>query len=147
MIERGEPSDGIPSLLFIHGYWQAAWTWDEFVMPELADRGHHCVAMSLGGHGESDGKIRGTSIRDNVADLARVVRTFERVPVLVGHSMGGFTIQHYLAKEHPAAAAVLVSPVPRKGGWSATFKAARKHPLALSQGQCDPRRRCDRGDT
>jgi len=128
IIERGEPTDGRPSLLFVHGYWQAAWTWDEWVMPALAEMGHHCLALSLRGHGESEGKIWGSSIADYVADVAEVVGALDRPPVVIGHSMGGFTTQHYLGRGHPARAAILVSTVPRKGAWGATFKVIAKHP-------------------
>lgn len=128
IIERGRPDGSAPSLLFVHGYWQAAWTWDEHVLPALADLGHHCVALSLTGHGGSDGKIRGTSVSHYVRDVALVADGLEAPPVLVGHSMGGFTTQHYLAAGHPARAAILVSPVPRKGAWGATFKVVRRHP-------------------
>jgi pimeloyl-ACP methyl ester carboxylesterase len=127
-IERGTANSDHPSLLFVHGYWQAAWTWDEFVMPALAERGHHCVALSLRGHGESDGRIRGSSIGDYVADVQTVVETLGGSPVIVGHSMGGFVTQHYLARGYSASAAILVSPVPRKGAWGATFRVARRHP-------------------
>ena len=133
LIERGEPGEGRPSLLFVHGYWQAAWTWDEHVMPALSERGHHCVAVSLRGHGESDGKIRGSWIDDYVEDVATVSAMLDSPPVVVGHSMGGFTTQHYLAAGHRAAGAVLVSPVPRKGAWGATWKVARAHPLVFGK--------------
>ena len=128
IVDRGPRDGGRPPLLFVHGYWQAAWTWDEHVLPELALRGYHALAMSLRGHGGSEGRIRGASIADYVDDVARVVSTLEKTPVLVGHSMGGFTTQHYLAAGHPAAGAVLVSPVPRTGAWGATFKVVRRHP-------------------
>lgn len=127
LIERGSPSQK-PSLLFVHGYWQAAWTWDECVMPALAEAGQHCLAVSLRGHGNSPGKIRGASIADYVADVRSVVDTLDQPPILIGHSMGGFTVQHYLAAGNPATAAVLVSPVPNSGAWGATFKVARRHP-------------------
>ncbi len=97
-------------------------------MPALADEGFHCVAVSLRGHGESEGQIRGTSIRDYVEDVSSVVAGLGSPPVVVGHSMGGFTTQHYLASGEPARAAVLVSPVPSSLAWRATLKAARRHP-------------------
>lgn len=127
-IERGTVDRDRLSLVFVHGYWQAAWTWDVAVMPALAERGHHCVALSLRGHGSSDGRVRGASIGDYVTDLRAVVDAFDEPPVVVGHSMGGFVAQHYLAQGNPASAVILVSPVPRKGAWGATFRVARRHP-------------------
>jgi pimeloyl-ACP methyl ester carboxylesterase len=54
-------------------------------------------------------------------------------PIVIGHSMGGFTVQHYLAAGHPATAAILVSPVPQKGAWGATWKVAKSHPLVFGK--------------
>lgn len=130
IIERGSPGNS-PTLLFVHGFWQAAWTWDLHVMPKLAGMGHHCVALSLRGHGGSEGRIRGAAISDYVEDVAGVVSSVGSAPVIVGHSMGGFVLQHYLAGGGQAAAAALVSPVPRKGAWGATLKAVRRHPFAF----------------
>lgn len=127
-IERGTAEAGRPSLLFVHGYWQAAWTWDLYVMPALAESGHHCVAVSLRGHGGSEGRIRGSSIRDYVEDVAGIAGALSAEPIVIGHSMGGFVTQHYLAAGHRPAAAVLVSSVPRSGAWGATFKVATRHP-------------------
>ena len=128
ILERGVPVSGKPSLLFVHGFWQAAWSWDEKILPGLAERGHHCIALSLRGHGESDGRVRGASVADYVDDVSAVASLLEVDPVIVGHSMGGFTSMHYLAGGHRARAVVLVSPVPRKGAWGATIKVAAAHP-------------------
>jgi pimeloyl-ACP methyl ester carboxylesterase len=133
LIERDDPESAGPTLLLVHGFWQAAWTWDEYVMPQLAAREHHCLAVSLRGHGESEGKIRGSSIADYVADVRSVVDTLSEPPVIIGHSMGGFATQHYLAAGNPAKAVVLVSPVPRRGAWGATWKLASKHPLVFGK--------------
>ncbi len=114
--------------MLVHGYWQASWVWQERVIPALVAEGWHCLAPSLRGHGDSEGRIRGTSISDYVTDIKSVVHTLDQPPVIVGHSMGGFTAQHYLANGYPAAAAVLVSPVPRRGAWGATVRVARRHP-------------------
>ncbi|MGA7097323.1 MAG: alpha/beta fold hydrolase [Acidimicrobiia bacterium] len=117
-----------PPLLFVHGFWQAAWCWDEHVLGAMAGRGYDSYAVSLRGHGRSEGRIRGSSIGDYVADIESVASTLERAPVVIGHSMGGFATQHYLAGGHPAHAGVLVSTVPQRGAWKATLKAARRHP-------------------
>lgn len=127
-IERGERRGGRRSLFFIHGFWQAAWTWDEHILGALADLGYHCVALSLRGHGGSEGRIRGTSIDDYVADVSGMIGRFDTPPILIGHSMGGFVAQHYLARGNPCRAVALISPVPVTGAWGATVKAIRRHP-------------------
>lgn len=132
LIERGDRSQAPYTVVFVHGFWQAAWSWDVWVMPALAGRGYHCLAFSFGGHGASPGRRR-RSIGAYVNDLAEVTATLDRPPVLVGHSMGGYVVQHYLARGHRPRAVVLVSPVPRRGAWGATAKVARRHPFLFAR--------------
>lgn len=115
----------------MHGFWQAAWTWDERVMPALAEKGYHCLALSLRGHGSSRGKLRWSSISDYVEDVVDVAMMLAVPPVIVGHSMGAFTVQHYLAAGHPASGVIMVSPATWKGTWGATTRVVRRHPLAF----------------
>lgn len=122
-----------PPLLFVHGFWQAAWCWDECILGAMAGRGYDSYALSLRGHGGSTGKIRGGSIDDYVADVASVAARMDRQPVVIGHSMGGFVIQHYLARGLPARGGVLVSSVPGKGALRTALKAARRHPLVFAR--------------
>jgi pimeloyl-ACP methyl ester carboxylesterase len=51
----------------------------------------------LRGHGASEGRdrIRWHSIADYVSDVAQVAGQLSRSPVVIGHSMGGFTVQKY----------------------------------------------------
>ena len=122
---RGAP------VLFVHGAWQAAWCWEEHFLAYFAERGRTVHAVSLRGHGgsASDRSLRRTRIRHYVEDVRSVV---ERIasPVIVGHSMGAFVVQNYLQR-HEAPAAVLMTPVPPRGAWGATFHAVRRHPLAF----------------
>lgn len=53
-------------------------------------------------------------IDDYAIDVRRVAAGLPRAPVLIGHSMGGFVVQRYLER-FPAAAAVLLAPVPATG--------------------------------
>jgi pimeloyl-ACP methyl ester carboxylesterase len=113
-------------LLFVHGAWSSSWYWQEHFMPWLAARGYRCRALSLRGHGGSDGKVRWASITDYVTDVALVAQGMES-PVIIGHSMGGFVAQKY-AEKHPARAVALLAPVPPSGAWSALGKILTKHP-------------------
>ena len=119
-------------VLFVHGMWHAAWCWEEHFLPYFAQRGYVSHALSLRGHGGSQGRegLRWTSLADYVSDVREVVEQLERPPVLVGHSMGGMIVQKYLEK-HPAPAAVLLASPPPKGVLSATLRVARRHPLAF----------------
>jgi pimeloyl-ACP methyl ester carboxylesterase len=44
-------------ILFVHGAWHGAWCWENF-LPYFADRGYGAYAVSLRGHGASQGRDR-----------------------------------------------------------------------------------------
>lgn len=111
-----EHATGKPPLLFVHGAFAGGWMWTETFMPFLAQAGYPCHALSLRGHGGSDGRehINWHSVADYVDDLKAVVDWLGETPVLVGHSMGGFIVQKYL-EHRPARAAALICSVPPQG--------------------------------
>jgi len=119
-------------ILFIHGMWHGAWCWTESFMPYFAQHGYRTYALSLRGHGASEGRerLRWTSLADYVADVEQVVDGMEKVPVLVGHSMGGLIVQKYL-ESHQAPAAVLLATIPVRGLIGKTLRFASQHPLAF----------------
>src|SRR5476649_2140141 len=51
-------SRNAPPLLFVHGAWHGAWCWDEHFLGYFSKRGFSAHAVSLLGHGESEGKER-----------------------------------------------------------------------------------------
>lgn len=127
--------NGKPSLLFVHGAFAGAWCWDEHFLPWFAERGYQAHALSLSGHNASraNGRtLHALGIADYVADVAEVASTFDRPPVLIGHSMGGFIIQRYL-RDHPASGAVLMASVPPTGLLGPAFSIATTHPLLMWQ--------------
>lgn len=121
-------------LLFVHGAWHGAWCWDEYYLDWFARQGYAAHALSLRGHGHSEGadKLRWSSLDDFVADVAQVAGGLDEAPVVIGHSMGGLVVQKYLAA-HAVPAAVLLASVPPQGILSATLKMARRHPLLFAK--------------
>lgn len=133
LIKREPISAARPTpLLFVHGMWHAAWCWAEHFLPYFAKHDYVCHALSLRGHGASEGRerLRWTALADYVADVAQVVSQMEKPPVLVGHSMGGMIVQKYL-ESHQVPAAVLLASAPPKGVLLATLRVASRHPLAF----------------
>jgi pimeloyl-ACP methyl ester carboxylesterase len=119
-------------LLFIHGMWHGAWCWAEHFLPYFAQHGYNSHALSLRGHGKSEGreKLRWTSLNDFVVDVSQTVERFEHPPVLIGHSMGGMILQKYL-ETHQAPAAVLLASGPPRGLIPATLRVARRQPTSF----------------
>jgi pimeloyl-ACP methyl ester carboxylesterase len=133
IIKEEAVSDARPTpILFVHGMWHAAWCWAEHFLPYFAQHGYVSYAMSLRGHGGSDGRelLRWTSLADYVYDVRQVASQMERLPVLVGHSMGGMILQKYLESKG-APAAVLLASAPPKGVVPATLRVALRHPSAF----------------
>lgn len=117
-------------LLFVHGMWHGAWCWEENFLPFFVENGYRVVALSLRGHGNSEGKIGGSSINDYVSDIEDAVKRVGTDPVLVGHSMGGFLTQKYLEK-HRAPAGVLLASNPHTGLWHSTWLVFKHSPMTL----------------
>lgn len=130
--EDPDSSERYTPLLFIHGMSHAAWCWTDHFLPYFAKQGYVSHALSLRGHGESEGRerLRWTSLAEYVSDVAQTVDQMEKPPVLVGHSMGGLIVQKYL-ESHEAPAAVLLASVPPQGVIQATLRLALRHPVVF----------------
>jgi hypothetical protein len=104
--------------------------WDEGFLDHSADRGFQAAALSLRGHGgsSSDKSLHRCSIADFVDDVDAVAVTLEAPPVLIGHSMGGFIVQHYLAN-HRNPAGVLLASLPPRGAAGISRRFMGKHPV------------------
>lgn len=131
-----------PPLLFVHGGYVAASCWAEYFLPYFSRSGFDSYAVNLSGHGASEGRERLNSfgLDDYADDVAQVAVTMNRPPVLIGHSMGAAIIERVIERE-PAAAAVLMAPVPNSGTLASTMKLALTQPdffnevTRASQGQ------------
>ncbi|HEX8395950.1 MAG TPA: alpha/beta fold hydrolase [Pyrinomonadaceae bacterium] len=113
-----EPTEKLSEtpLLFIHGSGHGAWCWEENFLDYFAARGFSSHAVSLRGHGNSEGKdkLRWASVKDYVSDVAQIADRFQNKPVVIGHSLGGLVVQKYL-EGHEAPAGVLLASSPVSG--------------------------------
>lgn len=116
-------------LLFIHGAWHGAWCWDEHFLTYFAEKGYATYAPSLRGHGKSPGteKLRWSSAKDYVADVAETAVKLPQPPVIIGHSMGGYLVQKYL-ETVTLPAAILLASVPPQGVIGTTLRIIRRFP-------------------
>lgn len=123
-----------PPLLFIHGANSGAWVWEQHFLDDMAERGFEAHALSLRGHGESDGRVYLPfwSLNDFLEDVDQVVATLDQAPILIGHSMGGMIAQKYL-QYGPCAGAVLMGSVPPLGLVHTGFDMAWRNPLLFQQ--------------
>ncbi len=123
-----------PPVLFVHGAFAGAWMWTETFMPFLADAGFPCYAVSLRGHGGSEGheQMEWHSIADYVDDVGTIIDWLGETPVLVGHSMGGFIVQKFLERHETPGAALLCS-VPPQGLIASQFHLLFQKPQLFAE--------------
>lgn len=133
VLTAGEASER-PPLLFLHGSFCGAWIWAEHFLPYFAAAGWQCAAVSLRGHGASDGRdgLDGFGLADYVADVQEASKRFDRAPVLIGHSLGGMVAQRVACRMRVAGLALLASVGPGGIGSAFTHMALR-HPDLLWQ--------------
>ncbi|WP_036666379.1 alpha/beta hydrolase [Paludibacterium yongneupense] len=118
-----------PPLLFVHGAFCAAWCWQQHFMPWFAERGFDCWALSLEGHGGSDGHhyLSAISIEDYRRNLVWAVKRLKTAPVMIGHSMGGYVIQNYLTHQ-PLPGVALLASVPPYGMAASSLRLMTQAP-------------------
>ena len=121
-------------LLFVHGAFCGAWVWDEHFLPYFAEHGYPAYALSLRGHGASEGPdyLHYVSLTDYVDDLNEVVMGLDATPVLIGHSLGGVVVQKWL-KRHSAPGAVLLGSGPPHGMLPPLLGMLCRDPVMVAQ--------------
>ncbi|USK62200.1 alpha/beta hydrolase [Peribacillus asahii] len=121
-------------ILFVHGAFHGSWAWEEFFLQYFADLGYEVHALNWRGHGNSPGKenLKNNRINDYVDDVSQVVNSLKTLPIMVGHSMGGFVVQKYL-ENHQIPAGVLLASAPPGGTRKNTFKTAIRNPGKMIQ--------------
>jgi pimeloyl-ACP methyl ester carboxylesterase len=108
------------SVVFVHGLWLHAESWKLWV--ELfREKGYDAVAASWPGDSETTEATRknasalaGYGVSEIADHIAGQLKSFEKKPILVGHSFGGLLVQNLLGRDL-AAAAVAIDPAPIKG--------------------------------
>jgi pimeloyl-ACP methyl ester carboxylesterase len=121
-------------LLFVHGAYSSAKLWAPYFLPFFAEVGYDAHALSLRGHGASEGRERlaHTRLRDYAEDVVQVCHELGEWPVLIGHSMGGLVVQKVL-NDHPVPAAVLMASAPPHGLLPSMLGAAVFNPRVFQQ--------------
>lgn len=122
-----------PPILFIHGAYHAAWAWERY-QAYFAERGYSSIAISVRGHGVSEGMatIEKATLTDYLADVEEVLSTFETPPIVIGHSLGAVLIRTLLER-HTFPAAVLIGTPTRSSLLFGIMMLLRKYPLKTLQ--------------
>jgi len=89
--------------------------WEEFLQI-MAERGQHAAAVSVRGHGMSEGRqiLRSATLAHYTADVLRVLAEFNEPPIVIAHSLGALLAQRLLGRT-AMRALVMLAPLPPEG--------------------------------
>jgi len=130
-------STNLTPLIFLHGAFTGAWTWDTHIVPWFKKRGYAATAVDFPGHGQRDDRdrLQEYGIDDFADSVIAVIDALDAPPVLIGHSMGGYVAQ-CVAGRRDLAGLVLASAVPPTGLAAPTMTLAAQDPglwMAMSR--------------
>ena len=120
------------TVLLVHGACLGAWYWSDNFIPNFFEKGYNVIALNLRNHGrsENNGKLRFTSVMDYVEDVRQIVYKIDGPVFIVGHSMGGFVLQHYLKTiSDNIKGIVLLCSVPSHGLWGLVGRLLVDYPF------------------
>lgn len=101
-----ETGQGRPVVL-LHGVTLQWWVWSSLIT--LLRPRYRVVTWDMRGHGESRAGADGVSLPATASDLAMLLRELDLTDaILVGHSMGGMTLGHFV-RDHADELAARVS--------------------------------------
>ena len=116
------------TIVFVHGMCHGDWCWEEQFVPYFEKLGYNCITFNLPGH-ETEGSTKRItySLGDYVQALRNEVENLDEPPIIIGHSMGGMILQHFL-KTGRCKKAVLMSSVPPSGALLASLRVIFRYP-------------------
>ena len=113
-------ASGKPTVVFIHGLWLLAGSWNNWV-DYFEEAGFATVAIDWPGDPETvaaahanSGPMAKRSITEVADHCQSVIENLDKKPIIVGHSFGGLMAQ-ILAARGLAKASVAISPAPFRG--------------------------------
>jgi pimeloyl-ACP methyl ester carboxylesterase len=123
-------ASGKQPVVFIHGLWLLASSWDAWKQRFEAE-GYATVAVDWPGDALSVDAARrgadtlaGVGVQEVTDHIAEVIRTLTLKPIVIGHSFGGLLTQR-IADLGLAKASVAIDPAPFKGVLPLPFSALK----------------------
>jgi non-heme chloroperoxidase len=131
--DTGKESDVGKTVLFVHG-WPLSHKMFEYQFMELHKNGYRCIGIDLRGFGRSDKPWTGYDYDIFADDIKQVMTALNLQKVtLVGFSMGGAIVMHYVAKYFSE----LVSKVVFMGAAAPCFTKREGYPYGLEKSACN----------
>src|SRR5260370_4709076 len=114
------PANGKPPVVFVHGLWLHAESWNKWV-EFFKENGYAARAASWPGDGptteatrKNSQAVAGFGVAEIADHIAGQLKALPRKPILVGHSFGGLLVQNLLGRDL-ASAAIAIDPAPPRG--------------------------------
>jgi pimeloyl-ACP methyl ester carboxylesterase len=125
------PPSQRPPILLLHGAFAGAWCWQQ-VQQDLAEAGWESYALSLRGHGQSEGALMlaSATINDYLADVESALATVGEPCIVIGHSLGGYLAQQ-IAERQMVAGLALIASIPPYGLSGSLSYMSALHPNLL----------------
>lgn len=103
-----------PPIIMVHGGDHGSWGWEQWAT-FFQDAGYEVHVLDWYNHGDSQKLPEGEFAHRTISDVAHkeikaVAESLRRLPILIGHSMGGLASAVY-ASEAPVERLILVAPV------------------------------------
>ncbi len=93
--QAGDPDPSIPAIVILHGIFGSSDNWLT-ISRTIAARGYRVFALDQRNHGHSP-RADAQDYSGMAADLREFITDHElEKPILIGHSMGGKTVMHYV---------------------------------------------------
>lgn len=108
-------------IFFIHGSSGGAWCWEEHFSLFFNSYGYATCSFSMRGNGCSWGKDRFNKwgIDDYVQDCMQVLKSIDRKPIIIAHSVGCSILMRILSQYQDIAEKVIfLAPMPYNGVWA-----------------------------
>jgi len=131
-------------VVFIHGLWLHAESWKPW-MDLFRANGYEVTAAGwLGESGsteatrENPGTLVGYGVKEIADHIAGQLNSFEKKPILIGHSYGGLFVQNLLGRGL-GVAGIAIDPAPIQGVYQVPFSALKstlpvlKNPFNLNR--------------
>ena len=121
------------TIVFVHGLFLNNESWKEWEA-FFTEKGYTTYAPTYPGHEGTPSELRKNAadslghvtFSDVVRQMEVFVGTLPEKPIIVGHSMGGLVAQKLMEKDL-AAAAIIISSAPPKGGITTKFSFAKSN--------------------
>ena len=106
------------TIFMIHGMFCGKWVWENYT-GFFEQKGYRCLNVDLRFHDAPprvfpDPRLGTTGVPDYLADLEETIRSLDRPPILMGHSLGALLAQ-ILASRGLSRALVLLTPAAPAG--------------------------------